>query len=464
MSTNPLLTELRRLRTDVANPQARGLGFEVLVERAFRGAHFRVERNPGMARPRQTDLVAVGGGSIFLIEAKWRRSRATIDDVHSLVTRMSLAPPGVVGVLISMSGFTRPAVKTVGGRRDHPVLLIDGTEVEAVCAGSTSLRLLLDAKRDALLWDGLVSLGAPIEKRRKPAAFIAPAGAHILQSDGLQVPWVACAGGYERFTFARDITDPDWVPATGVGVTLHLPLRLADLDEVAWALGELSALGWATDAGHWCVAQAETNWHGIGPSTLIAALQSHRERYRGAGQIHHAEHTIYQDTFDNGFLTMELEVDAHDRRRVRHAALSLQLGGVPVDTEPVRELCRTFGITRDLSFRPRSGATLERQHLDHDTKPDDVVGFCVEPDASDDLSSLWVAGVILRNPYFRNATIRDEGSPWDSDLAGTLTHTELLICDLGSWHPLGDTPTYRLRFCEWASTPTGQALHVMADW
>ncbi len=40
------------------NAHARGARFELLVQRLFERAHFSVERNAGVARPRQTDLFA----------------------------------------------------------------------------------------------------------------------------------------------------------------------------------------------------------------------------------------------------------------------------------------------------------------------------------------------------------------------------------------------------------------------
>jgi len=69
MPKGSLSADFERLRA-VTNAHQRGRKFEQLLERLFQQAHFRVDRDAGIATPRQTDLVARYGDVWYLIEAK----------------------------------------------------------------------------------------------------------------------------------------------------------------------------------------------------------------------------------------------------------------------------------------------------------------------------------------------------------------------------------------------------------
>jgi hypothetical protein len=60
--------EFNRLGSLSSAPR-RGYQLEALLEELFRRAHFRVDRNASIAKPRQTDLVARSGDTWYLIEA-----------------------------------------------------------------------------------------------------------------------------------------------------------------------------------------------------------------------------------------------------------------------------------------------------------------------------------------------------------------------------------------------------------
>jgi Restriction endonuclease len=265
---------------------------EALVGRLFRSAHFRIERNPGLARPRQTDLLAEGGGATFLIETKWRKQPATVADVDALRGRLDRSQSGVIGVLISLSGFTATALTAVLERRDRPVLLLDRADLERACIRDFDLRRMLRIKQDALRLQAEVLVGSQEPPFQRPATssdLLVDGDALLLTTDGTRVPWVAAGGSFSAFTFSRGLNDPDWVSAPGAGVTFDLPLSVQTVDGMVHALGELSSLGWATGAGTWSIAQSETNWHGIGPASLAQALLCWRDRYEGAGSLHHTE-------------------------------------------------------------------------------------------------------------------------------------------------------------------------------
>ena len=102
---NPFVRELRRLER-LDNYQKRGYEFQDFVGSLFKLRHFQVTSSPGTAKPRQTDLLATRGADTYLIETKWRRTKANIDDIDSLFARLTAAPSAVVGLMVSYAGFT----------------------------------------------------------------------------------------------------------------------------------------------------------------------------------------------------------------------------------------------------------------------------------------------------------------------------------------------------------------------
>ena len=66
----------------------RGLTLEQIVADIFRAHHFTVLRGPGVARPRQTDVLAVRPPDRYLIECKWRSRPADIADLDNLRSRL----------------------------------------------------------------------------------------------------------------------------------------------------------------------------------------------------------------------------------------------------------------------------------------------------------------------------------------------------------------------------------------
>jgi hypothetical protein len=89
---------------------ARARQLERFVAELFRQHHFEVMVDSGVSRPRQTDVLAARGPERYLIECKWRSSKANIDDVDSLRSRLRRTTAHTVGILLSMSGFSGSVV------------------------------------------------------------------------------------------------------------------------------------------------------------------------------------------------------------------------------------------------------------------------------------------------------------------------------------------------------------------
>jgi hypothetical protein len=135
------IDEFRSLQKS-GDPQRRGIQFESLVARQFREAYFKVQANPGVARPRQTDFLAMNSRDRYLVETKWKQKAADINDVDSLFSRLDRTPGSVVGVLVSISGFSKSAIERVESRRDRPVLLVTSAEIERMLQWGSLTRLL----------------------------------------------------------------------------------------------------------------------------------------------------------------------------------------------------------------------------------------------------------------------------------------------------------------------------------
>ncbi|MFI1189396.1 restriction endonuclease [Streptomyces californicus] len=115
VGASSLLAEFKQLGA-LPSAHKRGYRLEVLLEQLFRRAHFRVDRNASVAKPRQTDLVARYGDTWYLIEVKWHNEPADISVFDSVRSRMErAASSAVVGVIISVNGFTDSAVEDLRG-------------------------------------------------------------------------------------------------------------------------------------------------------------------------------------------------------------------------------------------------------------------------------------------------------------------------------------------------------------
>src|SRR5450759_266631 len=151
--SSPLVEEFNRLKAE-SDRHRRGIEFQALVVRMFQAAHFKVVPNSGVAQPRQTDLLATIGSDAYLVETKWTHARSDVNDVDSLRTRLSATPSSVVGVLVSVAGFSNAARLRVETSRDRPILLLESDDLEALLGRTDEVQRLLVRKRQHLLATG----------------------------------------------------------------------------------------------------------------------------------------------------------------------------------------------------------------------------------------------------------------------------------------------------------------------
>jgi hypothetical protein len=461
---SPFVREFRRLKA-LDNYQRRGYEFQDFVGSLFKERHFRVTPNPGTARPRQTDLLATRGGDIYLIETKWRVSKANINDIDSLFSRLAAAPAAVVGLMVSYSGFTASAIERVEQRSGRPLILMTGGELEQLVEWDEDLAHLLALKKTSLLTHRKIFFATNRRRRDSgQSGGLAGASAEFAFPDGSRAKWVAGAGDFGEFTFVQELPDIDWDPGDGRGVALDMPVPIYDEGGILTLLQYLSSMGWATDSARWSIQQSSTNWHGMGASTFAEALQDWQERYKGIS-THHSEEFCYFDKCDGGFYCLTAKVSAHEDRSASYTMLSFQLTGIPLDTESFKELIRIFDVGCTCYFRPMNRRSVKRKwNLPEPYQvPLEPVAFIVERDDVFGDGREWVRGLVVKNPFYMPSSTLAERKPhW---LHPHVFDSELLICDLRSWHPLTE-PKSRYELWGWESARTADAVLVrpMAEW
>jgi hypothetical protein len=465
-----LLTDFERLGT-MSSVHQRGYQLEVLLEQLFRRAHFRVDRNPSAAKPRQTDLVARYGDTWYVIESKWEAQPADVgvfDGVRSRLDRT--ASPAAIGVIVSVNGFSDSAVEDLRVRRDRgPILLFGEKELRQVLSSPRSLINVLQVKREQLITHGSVHLAATPKprRRRRPPTDLPGAEVRLLDLDRQPLPYVTSGGGFGEFVFVQEMPDVDWAFGSGSGVSLDVPVRPYDENGIMELLCRLNSMGWISAEPRWTIQQSSANWHGIGAREFIQALRAWKLRDESLHDAHHTEQVTYFDTCEGGgFYTLTGSIAVHSSRAVYDCRLSFQLPGVPVDLQPIRHLFEQFDAAAYSHFRPLSSPAVDR-HLPEAGWELDPVGYVVShsdfdlDEAQGDAEPAeWVTGLVVRNPLRSTG-----GSPTAEELPGRAAESELLMCALRSHHPL-DKPKarYNLDGWEYARSSDALVLRPVADW
>ncbi|MGP3953489.1 restriction endonuclease [Streptomyces sp. 7N604] len=462
-----LLADFKQLGA-LPSAHKRGYQLEVLLEQLFRRAHFRVDRNASVAKPRQTDLVARYGDTWYLIEAKWHNEPADINVFDSVRSRMErAASSAVIGVIISVNGFTDSAVEDLRVRRDRgPILLFGEDELTQVLSTPRSLVNLLQVKREELITHGRVHLaaGPKPRRRRRPATGLPGGEARLLDLDLQPLPYVTSGGGFGEFVFVPELPDVDWAFGSGSGVSLDVPVRPYNEDGIVELLYGLDSMGWTSAEPQWNIQQSGANWHGVGAREFVEALRAWKKREESLEDAHHTEQVTYFDTCQGGgFYTLTASIASHRSRAVYDCHLSFQLPGVPVDFQPIRHLFEQFDAATFSYFRPLNSPAVVRHHPEQRV-PLEVVGYVVShseldlPD-SDGAPAEWVTGLVVRYPH------RGEARHLPDEWPGRVAESELLVCALRSHHQLHEPKeAYHLHWWEYARTSDALALRPVADW
>jgi len=465
-----LLREYEQLRNST-NPQKRGYDLQGLVGRILGSYHFKVETKAGAASPRQVDLFATRGDTIYLIETKWRQDKANVNDVDSLYKRLEKVAPNVTGLLVSHAGFTQQVVDTVRENSSRPVILVSGTELEQALQCDGDFLGLLRRKASALLVHRKVLVDVELRRsRRRPTATTKPSDLPssdrlFVLPDGTRSKWLQCDGSFDRFTFVPELQDIDWVSGNGHGVTLDIVLPAQGHKEFDALLHQMARMGWVTPKGCWSIQQSAAIWHGFGADALLDALRDWKRRYEEL-DTHHTEELCYIDECQDGFYTLVAQFSADSRRIVWRVEMSFQLRGIPLDTSPYKELCAHFELNDPVYFRPRSERSHTSGHPPRTSKLKVVkpLAYVVVPEmrVPEDDDDEWVAGIVVENPFFGGQSRLRRPPKWVPDM---VSRSSYLVCALRSWHVMGSPKSvYELWSFESAWTSDALVVRATADW
>jgi Restriction endonuclease len=460
MSIN-LASDFEQLQ-QLPDSQDRGYRFQEFVAALFQREHFTVERNPGSAKPRQVDLLALRGSEAYVIETKWRKKPANIDDVDSLFTRLDAVPGSTHGVLISYQGFTLQALKRIIERSNRPIIPLTGQEIQKIAQHGGGLRRLLYEKRNWLLVHRQVIIDAARENRHRPARLptdMANSDWNIVREDGTSSRWFSGKGIIDGFIFVQ--YPP---PAEDYGISAAIPVPIENEDGLVELICRLSDLGWASSAAQWTIQQQTRNWHGFGTRSFVECLVNWSTRYRGLS-LHHSEQICFYNEFDGGFFVLDGYVSALNSREVRNfPMLMLHLQGIPLDSSPIHHLCESFGVTESVFFRPNSQSSVTSEFLKMMPRLD-VVARLVKPENLYDGRGLTdaVHGVIAKNPYYKGEDCSELSSVgW---LPTELLYVEYILCYLRGTHALDEEDiTYWLEGVESTVVYNEALIRCTAEW
>jgi Restriction endonuclease len=458
----PTLAETYEELAAERNAQARGIAFEALVARLFEQARFKVDVNPRTARPRQSDLLAHSGRDTYLVETKWTKAKATVADVDSLFRRLDDTPPSIVGVLVSVSGFTKTAINRVEAQRSRPLVLINGQELEYLWLEPGELRRLLSRKQRHLLAHARMAFG--VEERAEQARGLVDSPLIFVWPDGKRTSSLVCSGDFDQFVFALDLPDIDWAHGKTGGIELDVPLELDDEESLIDLVAALAEIGFVSTHGHWSIQQSSVNWHGFGAAALARALRGRAERYAPLVEAHHTEQVIYHDVCEGGFYVITADIAARRPHAALHSQLSLQLEGQPVVGSTLDDLLEVARADPPLFMRTRLKDSVEGGRFRRESRPAvQVRGYVVQPPQLGEEDEEWVSGLVMANPFVGRGDEQPEGTPdwWPPQLA----ESEVLICSLRSWHPLAEPrESYHLERAEWAETAEALVMRLIGNW
>ncbi|MCX4920212.1 restriction endonuclease [Streptomyces sp. NBC_00687] len=462
------------------DPQRRGKDFEHLLQRAFQLAHFEVELDPRIAHPRQTDLSARYGDRRYLLEAKWQAAKADMDVLDGLRARLRRTSTDVVGVLVSISGFTRTVMEEIRRERQQPILLVDQHELLVALREPATLPGLLRVKHEALITHGKVHLGEPMPGRRaarRPDGALPARDLHLRDTHGEPHPYLTVPGGFTPVVFATAVTDVDWSFGRGRGVCMDIPIQSRTTDDLRHLIHGLDELGLASARPTWTLQQNDTSWFGIGAGELLLALDNAQQRVADLAAPHHSEQLVYCDTALGGLYTLtaviaaaepppaqppgessalDSQSEALDPLLVRQCQLSIQLPGTPLDATALRHLHERFGATHSVYFRHLDSTATKISWLDQ--QPVEPLATIVErePITGQD----FVVGLVAQDHYSvdgKHAVL--EG--WPLELQGS----GFMVCALADHHPVNRPPkNYWLDGVRTAHTSDAAVTTIRAGW
>jgi cell division transport system ATP-binding protein len=154
-----LRAEYERLQSLEDRQQVRGQRFNGLVAEML--SCWGINASSDLRGSGEIDVAFTLDGRRVVLEAKWQAQRVQTDAIAKLQKRLRQRLGGTLGIVLSMSGYTRDAITDLKEGERAEVLLLDQTHWEAMLYGSIPARALLDSAIDHASWRGLVYPSIP---------------------------------------------------------------------------------------------------------------------------------------------------------------------------------------------------------------------------------------------------------------------------------------------------------------
>lgn len=133
-SIERLISEYGRMHAlDGFSPQSRGQRLNGLIAEMLRAWGIDAEEN--VQASGEIDVTFEIGGRHFIAEVKWESGRTDTGTIAKLQKRVRQRLEGTVGVVISIAGFSEPAISDLAHGERLSVLLLTRRHLEAMLAG-----------------------------------------------------------------------------------------------------------------------------------------------------------------------------------------------------------------------------------------------------------------------------------------------------------------------------------------
>jgi len=447
---------------DLKNPAERGLAFEELFCRLLFKSGFTVHKNPGTARPRQTDVLAEFGDDAFLFEIKWLGRKVDIEAIGQIRDRLDRAPKGTVGCICSASGFTESLIRDVEQRRSQlEILLFNPSDIYAVFNRGISIVDLIDNKRRGLRRDGAMWFYEKSPSRPKSRYVELPPSHESLHLPASSIHFRLESEHLSDILFARTHLIFDeyfWA------VSLRIRLGASSVEELREVfIAAENHLG-LRGTGTFGIRQQAAGWYGLGSDCFLKEIARLSERYeRYEGHTHHSEELAFFDELNSGGLFLLSARQSLTRKQWIHSGeVIVRLSGVPVNGEPYKKFIRS--ITSDnLVFSPEQPLTRHHTTLNSSTRVElkDVITSIGSKAL--DREAGCVSGVVVGNPFFHNSA-KIAALSKDKELLA-YSEPEYLICTLDDWLDEGDeVDHYVLTALEMVVLGGAVLLHPRCTW
>jgi hypothetical protein len=219
-------------------------------------------------------------------------------------------------------------------------------------------------------------------------------------------------------------------------VALRLDLDVRNLPELRQVLGTLHNHLDLSAAGTFAIHQTKVSWHGAGAENFLASAGAWQSRYRATAleSFHHSEALHYFDEFSYGCLVLTARQRVGESVFLHSAEAEIRLAGIPVDREPLLELCRKTG-NRDAFLTLCEKKSVEEFRFRSDRTTIEPIGLIM---SSKFAGKKTVSGIVARNPFFRKASALKRAGVKQGSQIEYLSTVEILCCSLKDWHDADD--------------------------